>query len=69
MHALSFAIMFSYYLPAVTPIVWGFTGFVAISHVLLGLHYPTDVVAGVLLGITLVLLSFAIYPTFQITHL
>ncbi len=57
MHAFSFAILFSYYLPALTSLVWGFAALVAMSRVVLGLHYPTDVAAGALLGSVVALLS------------
>jgi len=64
MHALAFAIMFSYYLPQVVALVWGFACLVAISRVILGLHYPTDVGAGALLGASMALLSLFIFPIF-----
>ena len=62
MHALSFAVMFSYYLPQIAPLVWGFAGLVAMSRVILGLHYPTDVAAGAMLGSAIALFSLFIHP-------
>ncbi len=64
MHALSFAIMFSYYIPQVASLVWGFACLVAMSRVILGLHYPTDVAAGALLGASIALFSLFIFPIF-----
>ena len=60
MHAFSFSIMLSFYMPEFTSLVCGFTVLVALSRVILGLHYPTDVVAGASLGSSLALLSLFI---------
>jgi undecaprenyl-diphosphatase len=37
-----------------------FAALVALSRVVLGLHYPSDVVAGALLGAAVAALSFAL---------
>lgn len=61
MHAFLFSIMLSYYLPQVALLAWIFTGLVALSRVILGLHYPSDVFAGALLGSTFSLLSLILF--------
>jgi undecaprenyl-diphosphatase len=53
LHAVSFAILFSVYYPPLAWIVVPFAALVAVSRVVLGLHYPTDVAVGALLGATL----------------
>ena len=62
MHAVAFAIMFSAYLPGLSSLVWGFAIFVAMSRVILGLHYPTDIAAGALLGACIANLSLVVFP-------
>jgi undecaprenyl-diphosphatase len=39
-----------------------FAALVAASRVVLGLHYPTDVAAGALIGVTLAVLSMVLFP-------
>lgn len=61
MHAFSFSILLSYYLPDIASLVWGFTALVALSRVVLGLHYPSDVFVGALLGSLLALSSLVLF--------
>ena len=62
LHAVCFAILFVAYFPALTWLVVPFAALVALSRVVLGLHYPTDVAVGALIGTGMALLSMALVP-------
>ena len=53
LHAVSFTIMFVHYVPDWTGPLAALAFAIALSRVILGLHYPTDVAAGAALGGTL----------------
>lgn len=61
MHAFSFSILFSYYMPSLTLVVWIFTALVTLSRIVLGLHYPTDVAVGALLGTLFAVMSLNLF--------
>ena len=50
LHAVSFTILFAHYVPDWTGPLAAFALAIALSRVILGLHYPTDVAAGAVLG-------------------
>lgn len=53
LHAVMLCILLGYILPSMLLLLLPFTLLVAISRVILGLHYPSDVVAGAMIGATL----------------
>ncbi len=60
MHAVSFAVLYSAYLPDIAWLMVPFALLVGASRVVLGLHYPSDVVAGGVLGALLAELSLRV---------
>lgn len=61
LHAVSFAILFTTYFPALGWVVIPFAALVALSRVVLGLHYPTDVAVGAAMGAGLALGSINLF--------
>lgn len=60
LHAVCFTVIGLSYYPALAPLLIPFTGAVAISRVVLGLHYPSDVLAAIALGALLSSLSLGL---------
>jgi undecaprenyl-diphosphatase len=50
LHAVSFSLIAVFYFPALIWLVLPYTLLVALSRPILGLHYPSDVLAGAVLG-------------------
>jgi undecaprenyl-diphosphatase len=59
LHAVSFSILMVAYFPTIAWLVVPFALAVAVSRLVLGLHYPSDVLAGAGIGAALASASFA----------
>ncbi|HET9700520.1 MAG TPA: phosphatase PAP2 family protein [Burkholderiales bacterium] len=57
LHAVAFSVMTSAWFPETAWVVWPFTFLVALSRPVLGLHYPSDVLAGAAVGAAIAALS------------
>jgi undecaprenyl-diphosphatase len=62
LHAVCFSVMLATYQPQLLWLVVPFAASVAASRVVLGLHYPSDVLAGGLIGWLLAELSLTLVP-------
>ena len=60
LHAVAFTLVALAYYPALAGLLWPFTLLVALSRVVLGLHYPSDVLAGALLGAGVAAISLGV---------
>jgi undecaprenyl-diphosphatase len=60
LHAVAFSLVALVYFPSLTLALVPFVVLTGLSRVALGLHYPSDVVAGAAIGAGVALLSFAI---------
>jgi undecaprenyl-diphosphatase len=60
LHAVGFSLVACSYYPGLELVLWPFTLLTAVSRVALGLHYPSDVLAGGALGALIAGASFAV---------
>ena len=60
LHAVGFSVVLAHNFPALAPAVFGFAALVAVSRPVLGLHYPSDVLAGAVIGAILSNLAIAL---------
>ena len=61
LHAVSFTVLLWQFEPLLLPLAAPVAVLIAMSRVILGLHYPSDVVAGALLGAALAIASLAAF--------
>jgi undecaprenyl-diphosphatase len=52
LHAVAFATLLGWHYPAFASLLWGGVLLIALSRVVLGLHYPSDVLVGAAIGAT-----------------
>ncbi len=60
LHAVSFSLIVTAHYPALAPLVFAFAALGAASRPILGLHYPSDVLAGAAVGAALAELALAL---------
>lgn len=58
LHSVAFSVILTAYYPMFALFVWPFTLLVAVSRVVLGLHYPSDVIVGAFIGAATAAVSF-----------
>jgi len=58
LHSVAFSLILTVYYPMFALFVWPFTILIAVSRIVLGLHYPSDVIVGALIGAITAAVSF-----------
>lgn len=61
LHAVASSVVLAAYFPTGAIAAWVFTALVALSRLVLGLHYPSDVIVGAAIGVTTALLTFSVF--------
>lgn len=60
LHALAFTLIVCWYYPVWGWVLWPFAALVAMSRLILGLHYPSDVLVGAAIGTILASVGIAV---------
>ncbi len=58
LHAVACSVILTAYYPLAAFVVWPFTILIAASRIILGLHFPSDVIVGAAIGATTAIVSF-----------
>lgn len=58
LHSVACSLILTAYYPLLGLVVWPLTLLIAVSRVILGLHYPSDVIVGALIGAATAAVSF-----------
>jgi undecaprenyl-diphosphatase len=58
LHSVAFSLIITVYYPVLAVVVWPFTLLLALSRIVLGLHYPSDVIVGAVIGALMAGISF-----------
>lgn len=61
LHAVAFGLVALFYFPMLAIVIVPFMVMVAMSRVILGLHYPSDVLAGAAIGYAIAQISFSLF--------
>ena len=58
LHSVACSLILTVYYPVLAVFVWPLTVLIAVSRIVLGLHYPSDVIVGALIGAITAAVSF-----------